>query len=70
MLQRPDAASIDQAHWTEQIDRYVNRSALPMLYMEQNSGRACAAIRPHCLNFWLRFAREVRYNLTVEVCNG
>jgi len=70
MLQRPDAARIDQAHWTEQIDCYVNRSALPMLHMERNSGRAGAAIRPHCLNFWLRSARGVRYNLTVEVCNG
>jgi len=70
MLQRPETDWIDQARWDEEISRYVNLPALPPLSQERNAERAGLLIRPHCLNFWLRSLRRVRYNLVAEVHNG
>jgi asparagine synthase (glutamine-hydrolysing) len=70
MLQRPAAAFLDQACWSEQSDRYINRSALGMLHGETDSERANVAIRPICLNFWLQSMRGVTYNLSAEVRHG
>jgi asparagine synthase (glutamine-hydrolysing) len=69
-LRRPETAWIDQVEWNEETDRYVDRSAVPKLSGEGSAERARAGIRPYCLNFWLQFARRVRYNLFAEVRNG
>jgi len=66
MLQRPDAAWVDRARWTEQIERYVKTSALPLLNDQKDSECASMAIRAHCLNFWLQLASRVRYNNYAE----
>jgi len=70
MLQRPDSAWLDRAHWTEQIERYVNPSGLPTLNRQQDTVCAGSAIRAHCLNFWLQSLSTVRYNSYAEASNG
>jgi len=70
ILQRKESAWLDQPHFGDEIERYVNRSAIPALCGERDSQRADVAIRPLCLNFWLQSVRRVRYNLSAEVCNG
>lgn len=69
-LKRPEASWIDHANWCGEIERYVDRSALPRLSGEENSERADVAIRPLCLNFWLQSARRLRYNFQAEVRNA
>ncbi len=68
-LGRPDAHKVDKPCWVKEIDRYVNRSALPALAGETNSERTSSGVRPLCLNFWLQSARQVGYNLSVEARN-
>lgn len=70
MLRRPEASWINQTHWSEEVERYVVPSALPVLSEERHSERAGMAIRPHCLNFWLQSAQRVRYKLGAEVRNA
>jgi asparagine synthase (glutamine-hydrolysing) len=70
MLQRSDAAWVDHARWSEQIERYVNLAALPLLNGQKDSECASMAIRAHCLNFWLQSASGVRYNNYAEARNG
>lgn len=69
-LRQPDAAWVDNVRWSEEMDCYVDRSALPRLSGESNPLRASVDIRALCLNFWLQSARGVRYNLSAEVRNG
>jgi asparagine synthase (glutamine-hydrolysing) len=65
-LGRPESAWVDRARWTEQIERYVNTSAVPLLNEQKNSECASMAVRAHCLNFWLQLASGVRYNNCAE----
>ncbi len=65
-LQRPESAWVDSAHWTEQIEPYVNTSAVPLLNEQKNSECASMAVRAYCLNFWLQSASGVRYNNYAE----
>jgi asparagine synthase (glutamine-hydrolysing) len=69
-LLRPEANWVDRVNWTEEMGRYVDRSALIKLAGERSPERVRAGIRPHCFNFWLQFARRLRYNLVAEVRNG
>lgn len=69
-LQLPDAAAFDQMIWSEEIDRYVDRSAVPKLAGETSPEKARVGVRPHCLNFWLQYSRPLRYNLVAEAVNG
>jgi asparagine synthase (glutamine-hydrolysing) len=61
---------MDRVEWSSEMDRYVNKSGMTAIQTETNSERACAAVRPLCLNFWLQSARKVRYNLRAEVRNA
>ena len=70
MLQRSDAAWVDHARWSEQIERYVNLAALPLLNGQRDSECANMGVRAHCLNFWLQSATGVRYNNYAEARNG
>jgi asparagine synthase (glutamine-hydrolysing) len=66
ILQRPDAAWVDHARWTEQIETYVNLAALPLLNGQKDPECASMAIRAHCLNFWLQLPSGVQYNNCAE----
>ena len=69
-LRQPDAAWLDDSRWSDEIDRYIDRTALPRLTGESNSASVRVDIRALCLNFWLQSTRGVRYNLSAEVRNG
>lgn len=68
-LSRRDSFAVDKPFWVKEIDRYINRSALPALAQEKNSERVSLGVRPLCLNFWLQSARQVGYNLSAEARN-
>ncbi|MGB8541371.1 MAG: asparagine synthase-related protein [Candidatus Acidiferrales bacterium] len=59
----------NQVHWSMDIERYVNRSALAPL-QASSAEQISVNVRPLCLNFWLRSARPVLYNLRAEVGNA
>ncbi len=69
-LRKREPESLDQRTWSEEMESYVDRSALTALRRKRPSGTVEAKIRPICLNFWLQSARRVRYNLRAEVRNG
>jgi len=60
---------MDQLAWSEEIEAYVDKSALSVFREETLLAKAETNIRPFCLNFWLQSARKVRYNLRAEVRN-
>jgi len=66
VLQSPGTAWVDQTRWTEQIERYVNTGALPLLNGQRDSECASNVVRAHSLNFWLQLASGVRYNKYAE----
>jgi asparagine synthase (glutamine-hydrolysing) len=69
-LSRSQTGSMDQTEWNAKMDFYVDRSALTAIRLDSNWEQVQASVRPLCLNFWLRSAREVRYNLRAEVRNA
>lgn len=66
-LRLPESVWIDEVTWYDEIDRYINRSALLPLTKQKNSAQTSLAMRPLCLNFWLQSRSRVRYKLSVEV---
>jgi asparagine synthase (glutamine-hydrolysing) len=69
-VRRSQTGWMDPIEWNAEMDRYVNRSALPTFRGDMSAEQACAIVRPRCLNFWLQSARKVRYNLRAEVRNA
>jgi asparagine synthase (glutamine-hydrolysing) len=69
-LRRSEDLNANHACWTEQIDRFVNRSKLPVLKGKDDSEATRLNIRPLCLNFWLQSMQRVRYNNYAEARNG
>ncbi len=69
-LRRLQSAPTDRIQWEPEMDAYVNRSALSTFRGDTNTEQTQARVRPLCLNFWLRLAHEVRYNLRAEVRNA
>jgi asparagine synthase (glutamine-hydrolysing) len=63
-------AQWNQVHWSMDIGRYVNRAALLPLQDSSDPEQISVNVRPFCLNFWLRSARPVLYNLRAEVRNA
>jgi asparagine synthase (glutamine-hydrolysing) len=69
-LQRSNESWMAQTEWSDEIGRFVNRSALKTAQWGRNAEAAEMMLRPFCLNFWLRDARTIRYKLHAEVGNG
>jgi asparagine synthase (glutamine-hydrolysing) len=67
---QPRTPWMDQLIWTEEIESYVDKSALVSFGNGTLSTNVETDVRPLCLNFWLQLARRVRYNLRAEVRNG
>jgi len=71
MLERQvGAAAPGRTRWAEEIDCYVDRSAISTIEKEKTSAGKNQAIRPLCLNLWLRHRRGLRYNLNAEALHG
>jgi asparagine synthase (glutamine-hydrolysing) len=69
-LQQPGAAGMDPVLWSEEVETFVNRAALPLRVGKSNLEVASAGIRPACLNFWLQTSRKLRYNMQAEARNA
>jgi asparagine synthase (glutamine-hydrolysing) len=69
-LRRTGAGRINQMHWSKDLDKYIDRSALLAPHGKMNPEQLSNSLRPYCLNIWLRSARRVRYNIHAEVSNG
>ncbi len=65
-----EAKWLETTPWSEQISRFVDRSALGAPGSVRGSERARASVRPFCLNFWLRSSQRIRYNLVTEARNA
>ncbi len=59
----------NQVHWSVDIRRYVDPSALVPLQASSDPEQISINARPLCLNFWLRSARPVLYKLHAEARN-
>jgi asparagine synthase (glutamine-hydrolysing) len=74
-LKRGDDLAVGSSAWSDEMNRYVERTKLGSVSRETSSERACVGVRPLCLNFWLRAIRCDRYNslgdlVGVETRNG
>jgi asparagine synthase (glutamine-hydrolysing) len=69
-LQRRGAERLNQMHWSNDLDRYIDRSALLPPHGKMNAEEMSSSLRPYCLNIWLQSARRVRYNIHAEASNG
>jgi asparagine synthase (glutamine-hydrolysing) len=69
-MKRPQSDWGNVAEWSSEMERYVNRDALPPLQGVGSVEEVSSSVRPVCLNFWLQYARRVRYNLSAEARNG
>jgi len=69
-FQRSGAERLNQMHWSKDLNRYIDRSALVSPHGRMNAEQMTNSLRPYCLNIWLRSARRVRYNIHAEVSNG
>jgi asparagine synthase (glutamine-hydrolysing) len=69
-FQRRGAERLIQMHWSKDLDRYIDRSALLPAHGKMNAEEMSNSLRPYCLNIWLQSVRRVRYNIHAEASNG
>jgi asparagine synthase (glutamine-hydrolysing) len=69
-LQKTGAEVLNQMRWSEDSDRFIERSALVAPYGKMNVEQIRTHLRPYCLNIWLQSAQRVRYNMHAEVGDG
>jgi asparagine synthase (glutamine-hydrolysing) len=70
VLRTKGAGEADGVEWSEDMERFVRRSAYQPPRGEERTANVELGLRPLCLNFWLQRARSLRYNLMAEVRNG
>jgi len=58
----PTASKWAGGQWSEEMNRYVDRSSLIQPNGGMDSELARTNFRPYCLNFWLRSVRSDAYN--------
>jgi len=69
-LQKTGAEGLNQMHWSEDSDCFIERAALVPLHGKMSAEQIRAHLRPYGLNIWLQSARRVRYNMHVEAGDG
>jgi len=69
-LQITGAEVLNQMPWSEDSDRFIERSALVPLDGKMSGEQIRTHLRPYCLNVWLQSARRVRYNMHTEAGDG
>jgi asparagine synthase (glutamine-hydrolysing) len=65
-FQRYDVNWVNQTPISEELERYINRSALLMLHGNMDPEQVILGTRPHCLNFWLQSVRSSQSASRVE----
>jgi asparagine synthase (glutamine-hydrolysing) len=69
-FRRSGAKRLKQMHWSKDLNRYIDASALAGPHGKMNAEQMSNSLRPYCLNIWLQSARRVRYNIHAEASNG
>jgi len=69
-LQKTGAERLNQMRWSEDSDRFIERSALVPLDAKMSAEQIRTHLRPYCLNIWLQSAGRVRYNIPAEARDG
>lgn len=69
-LREEAAACVARAAWSDEMERFVPKRAYRAPTAAASAADMETAIRPLCLNLWLRYSRRIRYNLMAEVSNG
>ena len=69
-FRRTGIERLKQMHWSKDIDKYIDRSALIPPHGKMNPEQLSNSLRPYCLNIWLQSARRIRYNMHAEAKNG
>jgi asparagine synthase (glutamine-hydrolysing) len=69
-LRRTGVASLKQMHWSDEANRYIDRSLVVAPHGKMNAVQVSNDLRAYCLNIWLQSARRVRYNIHAEAGNG
>jgi asparagine synthase (glutamine-hydrolysing) len=69
-FQRTGIVSLNQMRWSQDADRFIDRSAMAAPHDKMNAVQVGNHLRPYCLNIWLQSARRVQYNLHAGVGNG
>jgi asparagine synthase (glutamine-hydrolysing) len=69
-LRKTGAERLEQMQWSEDSDRFIERSALEPPHGKMNPEEVCVSLRPYCFNIWLQLAQKVRYNMHAEAGNG
>lgn len=59
VLQKPESAWVDHFDPVPELERYIVRSRVPLVYMERRPAAAWMNLRPLSLNFWLRGAGKL-----------
>jgi asparagine synthase (glutamine-hydrolysing) len=69
-LRRTGIAPLNRMNWSDDADRYIDRSSLALPHGKMNAEQVSSNLRPYCLNLWLQSARRLRYNIHAEAGNG
>lgn len=68
-LRRTGTAQLKMVSWIKDLDRYVERTALPLPNANMNEEQLSMSLRPYFLNIWLHSLRMMRYGLPVKTRN-
>ncbi len=69
-IQRTGSEKLKKMPLSQDLDRYVDRSALEAPHAKMRREEASVNLRPYCLNIWLQSAQRIRYNIHAEASNG
>jgi asparagine synthase (glutamine-hydrolysing) len=61
LLEKPESAWVDRFEAVPELERYVHRNRIPVVYKEKRPGVAWVNLRPLSLNFWLRGQALIQY---------
>lgn len=70
LLQQTESAWVDSFVPEPGLGTYVERRRIPKVFGEKDPWTAWIHLRPLSLNFWLRSAQRIRYNIHAEARNG
>ncbi|MGA9184258.1 MAG: asparagine synthase-related protein, partial [Candidatus Acidiferrales bacterium] len=69
-LKRHPTAGLDSLPWSDEMNEFVDRAAVPKFIGGNSEAKAAADVRPACLNFWLQLSRQIGYNHKAEARDG
>jgi hypothetical protein len=59
-----------QMRWDTNVDQYINRSEMVVPHGNMDTEQLSSALRPYCLNYWLKSAGRIRHETVAETGNG